>query len=225
MRGDEARLRGHGGPPLGQGEAHPHEPPGEQGEQGPRHQAGRPQYPHIHDLLRGQAHRCHHRGTDPGGDGVRAGGPHQGQRLVPQVHAHRVKPNSTGRRMYSLMSVLVTGGAGRLGYEVSRLLMGDGFGVRAFDLPGVQWSHVEALGVEAFKGDITDPISVGDALEGVSTVVHLAALLPPRSEASREATTRVNVGGTGNLLKAMIPGAHMVLASSISTHGWTARAE
>ncbi|OGD44803.1 hypothetical protein A3K69_02490 [Candidatus Bathyarchaeota archaeon RBG_16_57_9] len=122
-----------------------------------------------------------------------------------------------------MMSVLVTGGAGRLGYEVSRLLMGDGFGVRAFDLPGVQWSHVEALGVEAFKGDITDPISVGDALEGVSTVVHLAALLPPRSEASREATTRVNVGGTGNLLKAMVPGAHMVLASSISTYGVTAR--
>jgi len=40
---------------------------------------------------------------------------------------------------------------------------------------------------------------------------------------SREATTRVNVGGTGNLLKAMASGAHMVLASSISTYGVTAR--
>lgn len=122
-----------------------------------------------------------------------------------------------------MMSVLVTGGAGRLGYEVSRLLQGDGFRVRAFDLPGVPWGHVEALGVETFKGDITDPIGVRDALKGVSAVVHLAALLPPRSEASHEATTRVNVGGTGNLLKAMAPGAHMVLASSISTYGVTAR--
>ncbi|HEX9914512.1 MAG TPA: NAD(P)-dependent oxidoreductase [Candidatus Bathyarchaeia archaeon] len=121
------------------------------------------------------------------------------------------------------MTVLVTGGAGRLGYEVSKLLRKDGFSVRAFDLPGVQWSHVEALGVETFKGDITDPISAGDALRGVSSVVHLAALLPPRSEVSREATTRVNVGGTGNLLKAMASGAHMVLASSISTYGVTAR--
>ena len=121
------------------------------------------------------------------------------------------------------MTVLVTGGAGRLGYEVSKLLREDGFSVRAFDLPGVQWSHVEALGVETFKGDITDPISAGDALRGVSSVVHLAALLPPRSEVSREATTRVNVGGTGNLLKAMASGAHMVLASSISTYGVTAR--
>jgi len=121
------------------------------------------------------------------------------------------------------MTVLVTGGAGRLGYEVSKLLLEDGLRVRAFDLPGVPWGHVEALGVEAYKGDITDPIGVGDALKGVSTVVHLAALLPPRSEASRETTTRVNVGGTGNLLKAMASGAHMVLASSISTYGVTAR--
>jgi len=121
------------------------------------------------------------------------------------------------------MSVLVTGGAGRLGYEVARLLKEEGFSVRAFDLPGVQWSHVEGLGVEVHKGDITDPFSVRDALRGATEVVHLAALLPPRSEVSREATQKVNVGGTGNLIKAMAPDAHMVLASSISTYGVTDR--
>ncbi|MBT3285617.1 NAD(P)-dependent oxidoreductase [Candidatus Bathyarchaeota archaeon] len=123
------------------------------------------------------------------------------------------------------MRILVTGGAGRLGYSVSRQLVENGQTVRVFDLPQVDWSHVERLGVEAFKGDITDQGSVTDACKDVDAVVHLAALLPPRSESSRELTMKVNVSGTENILNSINSDTPIVLTSSISTYGITANAK
>jgi nucleoside-diphosphate-sugar epimerase len=123
------------------------------------------------------------------------------------------------------MTILVTGGAGRLGYEVLRLCKEDGYRARAFDLPGVPWSRVEALGVEAFKGDITDKHDVSRACVDVDSVVHLAALLPPRSESSRELTLKVNVQGTKHVLEAAGADTPIVLASSIAVYGVTAGEE
>ncbi len=123
------------------------------------------------------------------------------------------------------MKILVTGGAGRLGYSVSRQLVGNGHTVRVFDLPHVDWSHVERLGAEVFRGDITDQDSVAGACEGVDAVVHLAALLPPRSESSHELTMKVNVKGTENILKGINVDTPIVLTSSISTYGITAEAQ
>jgi len=120
------------------------------------------------------------------------------------------------------LRILVTGGAGRLGYSVSRQLMENGHTVRVFDLPHVEWSHVEQLGTEAFRGDITDQGSVADACKNVDAVVHLAALLPPRSESSRELTMKVNVKGTENILSSITADTPIVLTSSISTYGITA---
>ncbi len=125
------------------------------------------------------------------------------------------------------MRILVTGGAGRLGSMVVRLLAGRGETVLAFDLPQVPWDAVMGLdGVEAIKGDITDPDQVMDACGGVDGVVHLAALLPPRSEVDRGLTMRVNVRGTRNILEALEgSSAPLVFASSISTYGITAGEE
>ena len=64
------------------------------------------------------------------------------------------------------MSVLVTGGAGRLGYLVSKLLNETSNSVKVFDLPGVQWSHVERLpDIIVQKGDITSKEDVMEALK------------------------------------------------------------
>jgi len=122
------------------------------------------------------------------------------------------------------MRILVTGGAGRLGYSVSRQLVENGHTVRVFDLPHIDWSHVERLGAEAFRGDITDQDSVASACEDVDVVVHLAALLPPRSEASHGLTMKVNVEGTENILNSITGDTPIVLSSSISTYGITADA-
>ena len=126
------------------------------------------------------------------------------------------------------MKLLVTGGAGRLGAEVARLLASEGHSIRAFDLPNVDWATVSRIdNIEIFKGDITAPAQVAEACVGVDAVVHLAALLPPSSERNRDLTVRVNVEGTGNLLKALGPlkNTPIVLASSITVYGVTSDEE
>lgn len=124
------------------------------------------------------------------------------------------------------MRILVTGGAGRLGYIVTKLFLEKGYKVRAFDLPQVNWSHVESLeSIETFKGDITDPKSVEKSCENIDAVVHLAALLPPRSEVNHDLTIKVNVTGTENILKGTNSEVSIVLASTISTYGITAHVQ
>jgi UDP-glucose 4-epimerase len=119
--------------------------------------------------------------------------------------------------------LLVTGGAGRLGYIVSRMLMEKGFKISVFDLPQVNWSHVDTLeSVEKIKGDITDPQSVEKSCENIDAVVHLAALLPPISEKDLALTMKVNVTGTENILNSVNSKVPILLASSISTYGVTA---
>ena len=123
------------------------------------------------------------------------------------------------------MEFLITGGAGRLGGELCRLISASGHGVRAFDLPHGSWNDVEdIMGLEIYKGDVTDPISASKACHGVDVVIHLAALLPPRSEIDREFTLSVNLEGTRNVIEALKSrqGVYLVFASSISTYGITA---
>jgi len=121
--------------------------------------------------------------------------------------------------------VLVTGGAGRLGSEVVRLIASRGDSAVAFDLPQAYWGAVRGVpGVEALPGDVTDKRQVSEAIGGADAVIHLAALLPPRSEANRELTMRVNVEGTSNIVESLgKTGAPLVFASSIATYGVSAK--
>jgi nucleoside-diphosphate-sugar epimerase len=65
---------------------------------------------------------------------------------------------------------------------------------------------------------------VSKAAEGISGVLHLAAILPPNSEKNKEFTFKVNVDGTNNIVEAIkdsSPDATIVFTSSISTYGDT----
>jgi nucleoside-diphosphate-sugar epimerase len=119
--------------------------------------------------------------------------------------------------------ILVTGGAGRLGFEVVKVLQQENEEVRVFDLPSVNWIPLETLGrVDLFKGDITDPEQTSRACNGVDAVIHLAAIMPPKSEENEKLTSKVNVEGTRSLLRALKGGNSVVFASSISAYGVTA---
>jgi len=123
------------------------------------------------------------------------------------------------------MKFLVTGGAGRLGSLLCKLISSFGGVARAFDLPNVRWDDLsEISGVDIYKGDVTNASSVDEACEDIDAVFHLAALLPPRSEADRDLSLRVNVGGTRNIIEALSSRRNplLMLASSISTYGITA---
>ncbi len=120
------------------------------------------------------------------------------------------------------MKVLVTGAAGRVGYEIVKTCVSEGFTIRAFDLPVVNWTLLENEPVEIYKGDITDRKGVEKACKDIDTVIHLAALLPPRSEMNRDLTQRVNVEGTRTLVNSIKSDTRVVFASSIATYGVTA---
>jgi len=123
--------------------------------------------------------------------------------------------------------VLVTGGAGRLGMRVCRVFLDDGFDVRVLDLStGRSRKRVRRLGerAEVMWGDITQPDSVRQALEGVDAVVHLAGLLPPVTDDQPERAFGVNVGGTRvlvDLIKEKGGRIPLVFTSSIAVFGAT----
>jgi nucleoside-diphosphate-sugar epimerase len=128
------------------------------------------------------------------------------------------------------MRVLVTGGAGRLGVSVCRMLQKKGFEVRVFDLNSERnRRNVKGLGSKAdvFWGDITDADSVRQGVEGVDAVIHMAGILPPVTEANPGLAAKVNVGGTKTLVDAIMnEGKHIpfVFTSSVAVFGPTTAA-
>jgi len=102
------------------------------------------------------------------------------------------------------VAILVTGGAGRLGAIVVETFVGQGFSVKVFDIPQAnfeQFSKYSDAQVSILKGDIADYEEVKKAFKEVDCVIHLASLLPPKSEESRDLTLRINVEGTQNIVR------------------------
>ena len=124
--------------------------------------------------------------------------------------------------------VLVTGGAGSVGKCVALKLREQGRRVRVFDLPNMDYAGLEGEdGIEILRGDLTKPDAVEKAVDGISALIHLAALLPPNSERDRNLTFSVNVDGTIRLAEALgqaSPGASLVFSSSVTTYGDTTEA-
>lgn len=123
------------------------------------------------------------------------------------------------------MKILITGGAGSVGREVTQKLVEAGHLVRVFDLPVCDFSVLEALPhTEIVKGDICDLATVRQAVEGMDAVLHLAALLPLVSEQDRDRTFAVNVTGTRRLVEAVKAAgnhARLVFSSTVATYGNT----
>jgi nucleoside-diphosphate-sugar epimerase len=118
---------------------------------------------------------------------------------------------------------LVTGAHGCLGAWTVAELIAQGTDVVAFDLAGGHGRAALLLGeaelarVHAVQGDVTDTAAVTAACEGVTHVVHLAALQYPYCRDDHLAGARVNVLGTVNVFDAArATGAKLVYASSIA---------
>lgn len=97
------------------------------------------------------------------------------------------------------MSVtLVTGASGFLGWHVARVLIEHGHRVRALCRPG---SQVREFDVERVTGDLRDPESLVQAVQGCQYIFHVAADYRLWAKDVRE-LYRSNVDGTRNLLEA-----------------------
>ncbi|MGH2346320.1 MAG: NAD-dependent epimerase/dehydratase family protein [Chloroflexota bacterium] len=93
---------------------------------------------------------------------------------------------------------LITGGAGFLGINMVRWLLGRGHEVVTLDLAPFDYQDARDK-VTAITGDIRDPATVDRAMEGVDIVVHTAAALPLYSKKDIYTT---DIGGTKTILAA-----------------------
>ena len=122
--------------------------------------------------------------------------------------------------------ILVTGAAGYIGSVLCRQLLERGFSVRGLDnlLFGGE-SLVELAGHERFefiKADIRNQDRVQEALQGVSAVVHLAAIVGDKAcKLQAEEATEIMDVATRNIYHAAANAGvkHFVFASTCSNYG------
>lgn len=101
-----------------------------------------------------------------------------------------------------MSTVLVTGATGQVGHAIARRLARDGVEVRALvRSPGR--AEVVPAGVPAVFGDVTDPPSLREAMDGCATVYH-AAGIPEQWRRDVGEFARVNVEGTRNVVEAAL---------------------
>ncbi|MCU1324506.1 MAG: NAD-dependent epimerase/dehydratase [Acidobacteriaceae bacterium] len=108
------------------------------------------------------------------------------------------------------MTLLVTGGTGLVGSRLLRRFVDAGLDCRALVRPG---KEVPA-GATPVEGDLLDADSLQQAVEGVSAIIHLAAVFRTQND---DDIWRANLDGTKNLIaatKAHAPQARFVMAST-----------
>jgi dihydroflavonol-4-reductase len=116
--------------------------------------------------------------------------------------------------------ILVTGAAGFLGSEVVRQLRAEGRSVRGLVRSRSQVSELEKLGAEAVVADLKDPVALAKAVEGVSDIIHVAALFRQAGLPESEFFA-VNVDGTRSLLESAIAAnvSRFIHCSTVGVHG------
>jgi nucleoside-diphosphate-sugar epimerase len=123
-----------------------------------------------------------------------------------------------------MIRYLVTGGAGFIGSHMVERLLSQGHHVRiADDFSSGRRENVPGRGhIEVYEGDVADAGFANRAVEGVTYVIHLAAIPSvPRSVKDPARSHRANVDGTLNILLAARDAGvrRVVFAGSSSVYG------
>lgn len=121
------------------------------------------------------------------------------------------------------MRYLVTGGAGFIGSNLSRLLQAEGHEVRVIDdLSSGSVANLRDIEVDLLEGSILDTNLLESAARGCHSVIHLAGRgSVPRSLVEPEAYVAANVQGTFNVLEAARHAGvgRVIFSSSSSVYG------
>lgn len=122
--------------------------------------------------------------------------------------------------------VLVTGGTGFLGSYIIKQLVEKGYTVRALRRTNKVpfWISKEIMDkVEWADGDVLDVVALQDAMEGIDTVIHSAAVVSFVKK-DRKEMYQVNVDGTANVVNMALEKKirRLVHISSVAALGRTA---
>lgn len=114
--------------------------------------------------------------------------------------------------------IAVTGGTGFIGSHLIERLVAEGYTTRCLVLPGERYDAIP--GASYHVGDITDAASLGDFLQGIDTLVHLAGLTRARTE---DDFMRVNAEAAAGLVEAAAARStnfsHIIAMSSLAAAG------
>jgi len=97
-------------------------------------------------------------------------------------------------------TAFVTGGTGFIGANLVRLLLQEGYKVKALVRPTSKLDNLRNLDIEIVKGDLNDP-DLADKMVGYEVLFHVAALYS-LWQSDKEALYQQNVLGTKNILAA-----------------------
>ena len=124
-----------------------------------------------------------------------------------------------------MSSILVTGGGGFIGSHTSEALLKKHYRVRVFDnfSTGTKENLAQVKKkVQIVHGDICNIGELEEAMQGVTYVIHLAALVSvPESLKNPEKCYAINVDGTKNVLETALRNKvkKVILASSAAVYG------
>ncbi|MFX1484889.1 MAG: NAD-dependent epimerase/dehydratase family protein [Promethearchaeota archaeon] len=123
--------------------------------------------------------------------------------------------------------VLVLGGAGYIGSVLCRMLLDLGYSVKVLDNLIYGDSGIQELyghdNFELINGDVTDIVSIVDAMKDVDAIVHLAAIVgDPAGKTKPKETLQVNYFSTGVLadVAKYLGISRFVFASTCSIYGF-----
>ena len=108
------------------------------------------------------------------------------------------------------MTILITGATGLVGSRLIKRMIAAGLDCRAIIRPGKTLPE----GAIAVEADLLDPATLDQAVDGITAVVHLAAVF---RTTDTDAIWKANVEGTRNLIAAMkrgAPNARFIMAST-----------
>jgi nucleoside-diphosphate-sugar epimerase len=114
------------------------------------------------------------------------------------------------------MKALVTGGTGFIGSRVVARLLAERHSVRLFSRSRAIPEGLKGVDVEIFRGDLENPSTVIDAMEGMEVFYHLGEIRNT-SKAASERNVRLVEAILGSLTKAGIR--RLVFVSSITVSG------
>ena len=122
------------------------------------------------------------------------------------------------------MKVMVTGATGFVGSHLVEALCEKDVQVNVFTRKTSNDKWIADLPPDRYYGDMSDPESLRDALDGVETVFHLAGVTKAFDE---KTYIRVNAEGTKHLLDACLsmqsPPKRIVIVSSLAAAGPSTR--